>query len=158
MTQANQAILDNLSQAVTAALNSLNAKKAEYEKILAEVRELQRQAEYHRSRGDNTNLQIVNGQLTAKYSYETAAKKAIEDAQKVYDKALADYTSAQNNLLSPEEKAAVLVRAKSEAETAKIEGESKLFIQKSTKYIIVGTIILVVIVVGVIIYRRKFKR
>lgn len=160
MTAQNQAILDQLSAAVTAALQKQNAEQAKYNAVLAEVRELQRQAEYHRSRGDNTNLQIVNGQLTAKYAELQSAENMLNDAKAAYNSALKAYQDAQNTILSQQEKDAIATQANAQAQTSVIaaqsEAEKKLFAQKTTKYLIFGAIALIVIAVGVYVYKKKY--
>lgn len=160
MTAQNQAILDQLSAAVTAALQKQNAEQAKYNAVLAEVRELQRQAEYHRGRGDNTNLQIVNGQLTAKYAELQSAENMLNDAKAAYNSALKAYQDAQNNILSQQEKDAIATQANAQAQTSVIaaqsEAEKKLFAQKTTKYLIFGAIALIVIAVGVYVYKKKY--
>ena len=160
MTAQNQAILDQLSAAVTAALQKQNAEQAKYNAVLAEVRELQRQAEYHRGRGDNTNLQIVNGQLTAKYAELQSAENMLNDAKAAYNSALKAYQDAQNSILSQQEKDAIATQANAQAQTSVIaaqsEAEKKLFAQKTTKYLIFGAIALIVIAVGVYVYKKKY--
>ena len=164
MTSQNQTILNNLSAAVTEALTRLQEAQNAYNNIMdavpGGVRDLQRQAEVHRTNGDNTNLQIVNQQLTAKYAQRDAALATLNDKRAAYEAALKAYQDAQNSILSQQEKDAIAAEAKAKAETSVIaaqsEAEKKLFAQKTTKYLIFGAIALIVIAVGVYVYKKKY--
>ena len=158
MTAANQAILDGLQQSVTTAKSTLDAATKAYNDLLAQVTELRRQADYHRSRGDDANLQIVNAQLAPAQSAMDGAKNHLNNCKAQYDVALAAYVDAQNKLLTPAEKEAILIKAQSEAASATTEAEAKVIAQKTTQYLIWGAIGLVIIVVAIVIYKKKFAK
>ena len=158
MTSANQQILNGLQQSVTAAKSTLDAATKQYNDQLAVVTELRRQADYHRSLGDETNLQIVNSQLAPAQSLMDGFKNHLNNSKMQYDSALAAYVDAQNKLLSPEEKEAVLIKAEADAKAAGVTADAKVIAQKTTQYLIWGAVGLVIIVVAIVIYKKKFAK
>ena len=157
MTVLNQQILDNLGAAASKALADLNAAQTKLNELTAQSKELERQASVHAGNNDQTNLQIVNGQLTAKYQEIQAQQGVIANLKNVYDAAMLALKKAQDELLTPEERQAVLVKAQSDASIAQTEAQSKIFAQKTTKYLIIGTIVLIVIAGVVYFYKKKYS-
>jgi hypothetical protein len=103
MTPQNQAILDGLSNNLQTALTKLTAAQSSYDTTLANVRELQRQAEVHRNSGAENDLQNVNRQLTAAYPVLDVATATLNDAKQVYAMALSAYDATAKRLLTPAE-------------------------------------------------------
>jgi hypothetical protein len=103
MTTQNQAILNELSNNLQAALTKLKNAQGAYDAVMVNVRELQRQAEVHRASGANNDLQIVNGQLTAAYVTEKTSAATLNDAKSSYNTALAAYEATASRLLDPAE-------------------------------------------------------
>jgi hypothetical protein len=97
------------------------------------------------------NLQNFATSLEGQVSTLTAS---IPSLQKIYDDAIKAETAANAaafNIANPN--AAVQI------EQAKIAGATKAFIaQSTTKYLIWGAIALVVVVIGIIIYKKKFAK
>lgn len=156
MTSQNKAILDDLLSIVNDSLATVNKIQGELNYQMDVVRDLQRQAEVHRANNDNYNLQIVNVRLTAAYSERDAVQNKLNDAKANYQTALKNYEEAKNRLLTPEEKAAYTLSAQAELTKAQSDANKQLFAQKTTKYLIWGAVAILVIAIGVWIYRKKY--
>jgi hypothetical protein len=154
------AIVSDLTQRVIAAQTVLDQKKADLNAQIATNVGLQEQADYHRQRGNENDLQIVNSRLTAGYNALPALTNAVNLAQtevnnltQQLNSAKASLTPAENQVIQAE--AAVKVNESNMRLAAQqAEIDKKNYAQKTTKYIVIGVIGLIVIG-GIIYYFRK---
>lgn len=111
-----------------------------------------------------TTLGGYSGNYKFWYDWKVASDASLKAKKQSLDSAAANlenYKNAINLQSTVELNAAFAKNPMLAADLAKIEAqkqldEKKLFAQKTTKYLIFGTIALVVIVVAVIIYKKKF--
>jgi hypothetical protein len=97
-------------------------------------------------------IQTLANQLASEIS--TMESTTIPNLQKLYDAAVKAEESANTAAFNIANPTAAVDVAK-----AKIEGATKAFIaQSTTKYLIWGAIALVVVVIGIIIYKKKFAK
>jgi hypothetical protein len=132
-------------EAFNVALGELNKAKLDYAHAEAEAIELRRQYDYHVAHGDQTNANIVLPALNQADSNVSILKNAVIAAQKKHDDALATYTNLKNTLLTEAEKEAL----------AKAEAAKANYASKSTKFWIIGGIIIIILAFGVWIYVRN---
>lgn len=108
--------------------------------------ELQRQYDYHVSKGNTNAANGVLPYLTAVKASEVKAVTITDQAKSNYDQALADYQKIAGSLLTPSEKAEL---------DAQLKPTEPNYATGNTKYWIVGGIILVVIVIGIVFFVFK---
>jgi len=145
ITVQAQAILDNLQavlldkkKAYDAALNKFNVDDTQRLELI-------RQRDIHASNNNTADYNIVISQLLKQEGFVSQDQIYLDAAKKAYDAAVNDYQTALKQYTTPEERAAIVEQAKSESAIATATADNKLFVQKSTQYIIIGTIALLIV-------------
>lgn len=167
-----QKIIDQQT-AVYAAYNAIQPALDNRDNYQAVVNELNRQIQYHLSRGDVANANIVSGQMPPAKSSLDAAVVAYNSALAAYKTELGKYKSLLATL-SPDDRAAQekldandpalastgnvntapTSNASGGAPAAGVDDKVN-YAQKNTKYLIIAGVVIVV-VVAVFIFRKRF--
>lgn len=107
--------------------------------------------QYDGNNYQRSDLQVLANQLAAQL---TSLQQSIPGLQALYDNAVKDQQNAnatQVYLANPS--AAV------DLQKAALDANTKTILaQSTTKYLIVGAIVLVVLVLGIVIYKKKFAK
>lgn len=158
----------------TKKLKALNDAKADLIPIQLQIAEYERQRAVHQGSGAINDYNIVSQWMQPWVDKRNNQNNLIATLQAAYDEAEELYQQKQNELLSESQKQALNEQnaalaaaqaAKSAAEKEKISAQSaaqksiedaKNFAQKNTQYLIYGAIALVVLTIGIFIYRKNF--
>lgn len=153
MATPSQLIVQQAADNVTAKFTDYLNLKNILDAGTAAATELQRQYDYHISRGDATNANVVKGQLTTQQGKNAAQKIKVDTSKSIYNAALKEYQNLSSSLLTPSEQAAAdnaLTNSTLNAATAPTTSAADLAAaekkKKTIKIIIIGGIILVVII------------
>ncbi len=154
------ALINSIELGINTATQDVIAKIAKRDDFQRYVKDLERQAEVHRNNNDNTNLQIVNNQLTTAYTqvqgYEdaiNAAKQVLQDWQQKLATAKAQLTPEDLQTINARNQIALDA---SKANLIATEAEAKeKYSQGTTKYLIIGGVLVVVVIIVVFWFKRK---
>lgn len=153
----------NLENLVTDAQNKYQDTLSNLSAAVALAKEYERQAEVHRASGAIDDLNNVNALLNNQYGTITTlssvrdnAKVVLDDLNKQLIEAKKALTPAENQVIEAE---AVVKVNESNMRLAAQQAEidKKNYAQKTTKYVIIGVIALVVIAGVVYFIRKKAK-
>lgn len=167
MSSYNLQLVENAFQVVKEKADIVAVIKVDYNKQLAVVTELQRQYDYHTSRGDGQNASIVQGQLNVAQSQLSMIKNKLDIAQKDYNDALGDYNRLKESVLTPAEKALEEERAKLEQEKDKAEANKTIAQQQADEkkakliriiWITLSVIAFIGLIWLVVYFIRKFRK
>jgi hypothetical protein len=153
-------VVKSLENQVISAQNKYQIAQNNLTEAIALAKEYERQAEVHRSNGAWNDLQNVNSLLNNQYltitsltGIKDSAKMVVDDLTNQLTAAKAALTPAENQVIQAE--AAVKVNESNMRLAAQqAEIDKKNYAQKTTKYIVIGVIGLIVIG-GIIYYFRK---
>lgn len=158
--------LNNLYNTMDSYYKQLQDWKQKSIDALALVKEYERQKSVHEASGAVQDAINVSNELTKAYGANGEAAQNVIKYQGLYDQARLAWEAAKDQL-SPQEQAQLA--AQQDAQTAQLnaqaakaltqnaQDQAKLFMQKSTSYIIIGCVVLVVAVVGYFIYKKYIK-
>jgi len=153
----------NLENLVTDAQNKYQNALSNLSAAIALAKEYERQAEVHHKNGAINDLNNVNALLNNQYGTITTLSSVRDNAKAVLDdlnnqliEAKKTLTPAENQVIEAE---AVVKVNESNMRLAAQQAEidKKNYAQKTTKYVIIGVIALVVIAGVVYFIRKKAK-
>jgi hypothetical protein len=138
-------------QFVEAALSAMQTAYADYKAAesnynasVAQVKEYQRQYDFFHNLGDNTNAtNVENNSLRPEEQKMLSLKIVLDAAKAKYDTAKAEYLELKSTMLTETEQAQLTVQ-----ETTPKQN----YAAKSSKYWIIGGIVLIVVGIGVALY------
>lgn len=148
-------VVQKLTADVLAQTAVLNAAQKTLNDHLALVKDLERQADYHRNNNNNDDLQIVNSRLTSAYQATPGLTAKVQQETATLNNMNTWLTNAKARL-TPEEKQIAVIKeqaALKEAETAATKAAAS---KSRSLYIIVGVVV-IVIVLGVVFYLKRKK-
>ncbi len=145
---AKQKLLDLALAKIASAQQIFNDAEAAFNTIDAQVKDLQRQLDFHQKNGDAKNAAVVQGQLNIATGEQSKAALDEKTANTVLSTALTAYNNLKTTLLTPSEQADA---------DAQLKEQQANYAQSSTKWYIYAAIGLVVVVIIVIAW-NYFKR
>ncbi len=146
-----------LQDAVAYWLDLLQRSKTSLAKLIGEQAEFKRQIDYHLARGDQDNANNVEPSFITWGGYIETEKinvaryqKEYDDAAKVLNDALRNLTPTQQQEIKTQQEIAV-----SQNKAAQAKQETQLAAQSTTKYLIIGGVVLVaVLILGLFWWKR----
>lgn len=146
--------IDSLKRLLDAAEQELTKARKAWSDSDALAREYDRQSVAHAANGNYQDSQIAAQRRDSEMKNTASLKVTLDSRQKDYDAALSAYNTALNSL-TPEQKADIKVQQDAVAAAPGLQKAA--LTQTTTKYIIYGTIALVVLIGVIILIRKKLK-
>ena len=157
--------IDSLNSQLKVAEKAVIDGQAGVDYAQGQVNEYYRQIHYHLDRGDQQNANNVEPTYLTWVGNLENSKKALAEKQKRYDQiaaelktAMASLTQAQKDEITLQQNIAIRDAATKGAiaDSAAATAKKVLVAQGTTKYLIIGAIVLTVIVIfGIVIYKRS---
>lgn len=152
--------IQDINQKISNQINVIALKQSALDKNNLNIFEYQRQIDYHNNNGDSYNAEQVAPLLTAEYAKNPNLKIELDNA-KGYLSSLKDDLDNAKKSLTPEEKTVILNESQIKLNDSnvnalriKAETDKNKFTQNSTKYFIIGSIVLTIVVIVVFIIKR----
>lgn len=163
MPSSSITLVQSFYDIVSQKLKELQQAKQEQSAQQLIVTELERQESVHKSRsGQQAQIDLadVRSKLAPAKALLDIKANAVKQKQDEYEEAEKQYQEKYNSLLSTEQqkeidKANAVTKAQNENILNQIDS-TKNAIQKTTKYLIWGGIILIVIAIGVVVLRKNY--
>lgn len=148
-------IVEDLSQRVIEQQNVVDQKQKDLAASTALIKEYQRQAEYHHAQGNEYDLQVVNGRLTAAYQAHPTFESALQ-SQTLILTSLKTQLSAAKASLTPQEKDVAVIQEQTRLKN--VELKKATIDEKKNKNIYIIIVVVVVIIVFAVIYFKLRKK
>jgi subtilase family serine protease len=150
MDAAKQQLIDDAIAKIASTKAAMDVAESELNTAQANVTELERQYNYHIGNNNQTDANIVMGQLTGAKGIRDIALNKFNQAKTAYQSAQAAYTSLANTLLTPAEKA--------ESDQKAAAAVAPPVHSSSVKTLVIVGVVVALIIIGVVVFRKLFKK